>query len=803
MNSFFALNFSLRHLKYHKCKSILNIFGLALGMASSCLIGLWIHDELSYEKHHVKANHIVRIARGTNDSQASPGSALTNYQLAPKLETAFPQINAVRLGLIYGHFSKDDHHFEEDDVFLADSDIFEVFTFQFVSGDAKTVLSKPNSMVITQRMAEKYFGKQDAMGQTLEFNDVLFQIKGIIKESPASTHFHVNFLLSMESAPFLYSDLYLDNLRSIIVLTYALLPEPTTPEAFENKLPQFVKEHWPVWAQPLKFIVQPIKSIHLHSNLEHEVEPNGNMQSITIFMIAAIFILLIVSINHVNLSTVRLLDRSSEVGLRKVLGAGRAMIASQFFSESFIMTMMSAATSIIIVTLVLPVFNELTNKSLVFDIDTHFGFFIGLIFISILIGAASALYPTYLFSRVPPIRAMKQNIVGHFGNSSFSFRNGLIVLQFSITLILMISSVFIFGQLRFMMNHRNGIESRHIISIPMNSDTSAKYTVIKEALLGYPEILGVTGANQPLGWRIAHTRQYDIEGLESDRNPITLNTLIVDHDFLNTLGGEIESGRNFSKDLPSDVHDAYILNESAAEKLSPISVLNKKCVGELYTNAGERSLKEGVIIGIARDFHFSSLHEVIQPVVFNLRSPKTWSIQSMMVKIRSENVNTTLQRIERVMKSHAPDSPLTYTFLDADYRQHYRSEQHLLALIMILSALSISFACLGLLGLTAHVIERRLKEIAIRKIVGASILNIIQLITGNYGKLILLANILSWPLAYLSIQHWRTNFAYKVPVHILFFIGPALFILISAVLIMSIQSIKAAQTNPTNILKYE
>jgi len=801
------IKITFRNLLKHKIYTIINILGLVIGLTSVLLIIAFVQEEFSYDMYHENIDQLVRITgRYDQGGDSKNNNALTNFQLAPKLKAAFPFLRKIiRMGWREGIVKYKDKKFKEMDIYLVDEDIFDVFSFNLIKGNPKTALKTPFSMVITENIGKKYFANEDPINKTLKFQDKIFNITGVMEEIPSNSHFKADFFISITTAEDIYSKLYLEDLSSLSVYTYVLLPDNYTPEQLEKLMPQFIKDHWPEWAVSyMELLVQAVKEIHLHSHLNSEIQVNGDIKYVYIFSIVALFIVLLASINYMNLAVARSLNRALEVGIRKVLGALRRQITFQFLIESVLISIIAFLIAIFSAKIAILYFNNISGKDLQINFFTNYSLFIYFILLSLLVGIFSGSYPAFLLSAFRPIKVLKGNKVTTNKNKPFSLKKGLVILQFVISTSLICSSIIIYNQLDFMRNKKLGIAIEQIVVLPLpTAELSEKYEVIKKELSNHSNIIGITGANHSLARRVGHFRKYKIEGLAPENEEIVLNTLIVDHDFFGMLGVKFLEGRDFSKDFLSDVEVAYIINKSAQYKLKLDDPINRSCEGVLFTAKGERSIKKGKIIGIVKDFNFTSLHQEIQPVIFNLNSKRTWPIRAMLIKINAKDITSTLDFIEKKWQEFSLEQPFTYSFLDKEFSKLYEGEVRLSNIITTFSLLAILIACLGLFGLTAFMTEQRTKEIGIRKVLGASVIEIVMSLSKDFTKWALYANIVAWPLAYWIMNKWLQNFAYRVNIQWQTFFLAALITQVIAITMISYQVIKAAKANPVKALRYE
>jgi len=779
------LKIAMRNLLRRKAFSVINIAGLAIGIACCLFILLYVQDELSYERFHKNAKRIYRLV----DDQSFAGQFVTSAALPPAwaslLMDQLPEVeNAVRIRsldlasplIVYG-----EKRFYENAVWWIDSTFFQVFNFEFLEGRAEQALSAPDAVVITEKVAKKYFGDETALGKALVYNDEkTVQVAGVIKKRH-DTHLKFDFALQI---PSIQSRWW--------VRTYLLLRESASPAELEKKLAGFLKDNYQGQdATSFRYTpqLQPLTDIHLHSNVQAELGPNGNIAYVYIFLAIAFLILLVACINFMNLATARSAQRAREVGMRKVLGAHRWQLAWQFLSESVLTALIAMLLALLLVELVLPVFNASTGKALHFDyLDNRLTFLV-LLGIVLLVSLLAGSYPAFFLSAFQPVKVLKGKFAT--GAQGTLLRKGLVVAQFAISIIMLIGTGVVYDQLEYVKNKRLGFNKEHVIAVSSRApEINRRCEALKAELLQNPKIVSIAFAQGLPGRRITSFR-YTMPGNREEEKLMT--AFAVDHDFIKTLGIKIVAGRDFSKEFGAD-STAFILNEAAVQALGWEDSLGRQ-IGVTYFN------KMGTVAGVAKDFHFASLHQTIEPAVLQVMPPGFFAV--MAVRVRGDHLPETLAFLESRWKQSAPNHPFEYYFLDKDFDSLYRSEERLGQLFGYFSLLAILVACLGLFGLAAYAAEQRTKEIGVRKVLGVSVAGIISLLSNDFVKLVAFANVIAWPMAYFAMNLWLQDFAYRIDLGWRVFVLAGGLALMIALLTVSTQAIKAALANPVDSLRYE
>jgi len=797
------MKITLRNIRRYKTYSFINIMGLSVGIACCLLILLFVRDELSYDRYHEKGDRICRLV----DSFEAPGGmdrhfAFSSAPIAPALKNDFPEVeDAVRLisRRRLGEYAG--KKFYENYLFYADASLFSIFTFPLIRGNPETALEEPNSVVISQETALKYFGEEEPVNKTLKLDGNDFLVTGIMENMPKSSHFYANIFCSFKTLEQSedFRENYLQSWARHEFYTYILMQENYDYRVLEAKLPGFIEKYA---AQEIREILggtmssrlQPLRSIHLHSNLHFEIRTNGDIKYVYIFSIIAFFILLIACVNYMNLATARSANRAKEVGLRKVVGANRKQIIKQFLGESFLITVTALLLSLVLVVLALPFFNSLTGKQMeIADLIT------GTLLFSIMIilfftGIISGSYPAFLLSHFKPVNVFK-GAVSKGSKSSF-LRKGLVVFQFSISIILIISTVVVLDQLDFLRNRKLGFNKEHVVVVPITtSSIRDNAETIKAELMQNPNIISSTISIGVPGGIVAGDAIRLVT--EEGKKTFTVRMIYTDHDYIKTMGIEIVKGRDFSKDMKTDAQEAFIINEAAVRELQLIKPLETQFEwgGPQYGIE-----KKGKVIGVVKDFQFQSLKADISPLVIHINSGNAFVFA---MRILPEDIPGTLKYIEDKWKELVPEHPFEYTFMDETFDKLYRSEEKLGKIFNYFSFLALLIAVAGLFGLASFVVEQRSKEIAVRKVLGASIISVFTLISKEFTKWVLIANIIAWPLAYIAMGRWLREFAYRVSVGFWIFILAGGLALLVAWLTVSYQTVRAALANPVDSLRNE
>jgi putative ABC transport system permease protein len=795
------LKIAFRSLKKHKGYSFINISGLAIGMAVCVLISMWILNELSYDKFHEKSDRICRI---TMDIEIG-GTLHTPVSLTaagPALVEDFAEvITAARIDRPRRVSIKhEDKTYEEAGVGFAENAIFEILSFPFVSGDPKTALEAPHSVVITESMAEKYFGDEAPLGKILRFNNEAdFSVTGVIKDIPPNSHFRFNMLRSFQTL-IAEGDVRDDMWFDIRFYTYLLLDEFTDPEQLEQKLPGFIDKHigeaMKATGGSAKLFLQPLKKIHLYSDFERDISANSDITYVYLFSAIAIFILLIAGINFVNLSTARSATRAQEVGMRKTLGAIRSRLIGQFLGESMIHSLLAMGLAIVFIKLSLSYFNSVFDNELALDFFRTpwlLALFLGM---AVIVGVFAGSYPAFVLSSFPPVHVLKGLLKA--GGSHSRLRKILVVFQFSISIALIAATIVVYKQITFMKTKELGFNKEHVVIIPGMSESLRKsYRSIRSELLSLSGVVDV-GASDLVPSRGHLVAPFLPEGFADDQ-VLAMDYLDVDAHYIPTMDIAIAAGRNFSEDLATDPDESVLINETAAKKIGWEEPVGKRFVFRPPPNSGGEVFYVSVI-GVVKDFHMQSLREKIEPLIIFYDYD---SLLTLSIRIAPDNIPHTMGLIEKKWKELEPDRPFQYLFLDDSFDSQYRQEERLRTITFYFSFLAVLIGCLGLFGMASFTAEQRTKEIGIRKVLGASVPGIIRLLAKEFMLLVILANLIALPVAYFAMNRWLQGFAYRMDIHAWVFVLSAALSLTIALVTVSYQAVRAALANPVDSLRYE
>jgi predicted permease len=780
------IKIAIRNLTKHKGYSIINIAGLTIGMACCILILFWVQDELSFDRFHKNADSIYRVIQDINFADHSTTWTITQGPLGPSLKEDFPEIvnftrvTGRRFRLTYG-----DNSFDEI-LGMADGSIFEMFTFPLIEGDPKTALKDPYSIVLTKKMAIKYFGEENPIGRVLKAdNRYDFLVTGILKEFPNNSHFRYDFLI-----PFIFGrelKYTVDNWRNSQFRTYVQLQDGISRLEAVQKISSYLYKK-PTLEKDAKLNLQPLKRIHLYSNYEFDTA-HGDITYVTIFSLIAFFILLIACINFMNLTTARSANRAREVGMRKVAGAHRGELMRQFFGEAIFLAFIALIFAVGLVALLLPGFNNLAAKELSVGTSGNILAFIILLGIALMTGIIAGSYPALFLSGFQPVNVIKGSSHSRFKGSLF--RKVLVVLQFSLTILLIICTIIVYTQLNYMRNKKLGYDKESLVYAGLRGDMRQQFDAVTTELLKSPDILEVTssGTVPTYGYNFSNSL-WKWEGQAPDEE-ILMRASFVDYDYFKTMGMEITQGRSFSRDFSTDSEEALIVNEAAVKVMGMESPIGKRLgIGDSQTK----------IIGVVKDYHFRSLKQQIEPLILIL-APQNCGV--LFARVKMDDVSRSIGHMEKVWKEFAPGYPFSFRFLDEALDELYRSEQRIETIFRYFALLAIFISCLGLFGLASFTAEQRTKEVGIRKVLGATMSNIFVLLSREFSKWVLLANIIAWPLAYYAMNKWLQSYAYRINIAIWSFVAAALLALVIALFTVSYQAVRAARANPADALRYE
>lgn len=784
---------AVRNIRKHKGYSLINIMGLAVGIACAILIFMWVDDELSYDDFHSKSDRIFRLCSRITINGTTLDQAQTPAILPITLKQDFPVVEqAVKLGWpIEINAKYEDKVFLETNILPADSTFFDVFSFNLIRGESSTILSKPGTLVMTEETAERYFGDEDPIGKTIIVAEQFpLTVTGVVENIPRNSHFHFDMLLSMISLNLSSEPKWFSN----DFRTYIVLQEDYDYKKLETKFPEFIVKYlgkgnsnWINEEDSHEYYLQPLTYIHLKSDIQCEFEPNGNKTYVYVFTITAIFILLIACVNFMNLTISKSTSRAKEIGLRKVVGSYKRQLIFQFLCESLLLSFIALIFAAALIYFTLPFFNNLVGKELLLT-DYKFQLTILILAgITLFVGLTAGIYPALYLSSLKPALIIKGKL--REGLASTKLRSALVVFQFSITIAMFIGTFIVDKQVSYFQNKRLGFDKDQVLVIKNVGPLQEKRQAFKEALKNHSGISAVAGSfSLPGGAFIS----YDFKPVDAEMQ--LLNFGVCDPEFINTLNLKMAEGRFFSDERSTD-SASIIINETAVRQLNW-----KDPVGKTLSTMG----RSFTVIGVVKDFHYKSLHSVVEPIaLFNLNLGLPWQERFISVRISSENISETIDFIAGQWKTFSSDKPFDYSFLDDDYNKLYHNEERTGKVFRIFSAIAIFIASLGLIGLASYTAEQRAKEISIRKVCGARVSNIIVLLSKEFMRWVLIANLIAWPAAYFFMDRWLQNFAYHIKIGWIPFVAVAGFAILIALITVSIQVLKAAIANPVESLKCE
>lgn len=780
---------ALRNILCHKAYSILNIAGLAIGMACSILILLWVQDELSYDRFNTNADQLYRLTCNAGDFKA----AVSPAGMAEGLQSEMPEIKAAaRLSKPSTNLLEvGDRKFEEKRVFFADSNFLQVFSFPLLSGNAKTALITPDGVLITQDVAKKYFGSENALGKVIRVNNnENFKVTGVLANVPSNSHLQFDIIFPMSALARTDYDLQNKVWGSFNFYTYLQLDKNVTTSAasFSQLVPRIQKIYKSHFTEAkIDFHLQPVTDIHLYSDLQIDLPGKGNIQYVNIFFIVALFIIAVACINFMNLATARSARRAKEVGLRKVVGAGRTQLIIQFLSESVIISFLSLFIAISIVYLLLPAFNQLAEKTLVINLLDG-KLLVSLIGIALVTGILSGSYPALFLSNFKPIKILKGKI--RLGGGNLLFRNSLVVTQFVVTIILLVGTAVVYKQLNFIKDKNLGFDKSNLLYMPMTGDMWNKQQTLKAALQENPLTSNYSIISDLPTALVTGDINVSWEG-KDPKSQVVVPSINVDEHFIDVFKMQMLAGRGFSTSFKGDSSN-YVINETAV-KLMGMTVEN--AVGKSLSFSGTK----GTIIGVVKDFNFKSLQYTIDPLV--LRLNRGGGI--VMLRTPAGNTEASIKALGKISQQLNPSYPFSYNFLDNDLDNLYRGEQQMGSIFNLFAILAIFISCLGLYGLSAFMAEQRTKEIGVRKVLGASVFSIVYLLSGSFTKLIAIAVAIAIPLSWFAISSWLKGFAYRIDIGWTVFLVASATALLIAWLTVSYESIKAAVANPVKSLRMD
>lgn len=804
------ITIALRSIFRNKTYSFINIAGLSVGIACCLLLALYIQDEASVDRHHKDVDRIYRVISLMGEN-ADRTMHTTSAPIVWGIKDELPEIETVtRLvnppGVSQNLIKYEDKQFYESNGYIADSTLFDIFTYNFKEGDPKTCLVEANSIVITEQLAKKLFGNESALNKIINVNQsgpsADFKVTAVLSEQQSNTEIEANFFVSMTSsgwAEYLRSPAVVDQWAGQnFLLSYIKLKPGSNPSEF---IPKMNKVFLKYGSEDLKALgmkkqlgLFPLQDIYLHAEYG---ESGARIMYLYVIASIAVFILLIACINFMNLSTAKATKRANEVGLRKTLGAYKSSLVAQFLGEAMVIVTLAILVSLGIVQILLPLFNQLTLKTIGFNSDNTYFFLAALFVIAIITGLVAGSYPAFYLSSFQPAKVLKGKLA--VNQSGSVLRKSLVVFQFVVAITLVCGMIMITKQLSFMQDKDLGFESGNKVVLPLRSDAARKsFEGVRNELLKISDVKNVTGTNYIPGSHIWHDFTLYPEGASMEKG-VMIKNMSVEPNFMDVMKLKIVAGRGFSENREVDTQNKVILNTTAAKRLGfePHELAGQK----IYSDRnGERSEYE--VIGVMEDYHHISVKDEIFPILYFLKADIT-AHNFMIADIENENVSSTLKTIETAWSNPNPDTPFEYNFLDDNIKKQYDEDRRVASVITSFTVIAMIISCLGLYGLSTFMAERRFKEIGVRKVMGASVSQIVGMMSGEFVKLVVITFIIAIPLAYYGISSWLENFAYKAPVTISIFTLAGISALAIAILTVSFESVQAASKNPVNALRNE
>jgi putative ABC transport system permease protein len=781
---------AFRHILKHFGYSILNILGLTLGISSALFLIIYVSDEVSYDRYHEKADRIYRVSSKITEPDDQFTWIFAQIPFGPQVVHDYPEVQSFVRFIPMGRslYKYEDKEFNEENFFYVDSTLFDIFTYRVIKGEVKTALRDPKKIILTEKIAVNYFGKSDPIGKTLTSGNNTYEVTGVIEDVPFNSHFRFDAVAARNNLP-----KQLGTWGNFGVFTYLLFPENSDVKAFETKMQGmydvYMKSIFESMKIKIEYILEPITRIHLYSTNASEPSPTGSITYVYIFAIIAVFLVLIAAMNYMNLATARSTRRAREVGLRKVVGSRRGPLVLQFLSESIVFTLISLIISIILLVILLPKFNLLAGKN--FDLHVIYSpvVLLTLFGVILIVGIFGGSYPAFFLSRFSPVTVLKGEITQ--GSAGSLFRKILVVIQFTVSVIMIICTLVVFRQLNYMKTMDQGFDQTNVISFQLDGGMVRKYPVLKQVLLENPEIKFVTSTNSPIGEGSGKL----IFNVETDQGMMQkgVNFAIVDHDFVDALGIKIITGRDFQQDMPSDTLSGVVVNETFVKRMGWTDPIGKKI------EAGDANTLRARVIGVMADYHQTGMYNGVESLLLAYRARNN----ILYIKLSGANTQQTLGFIETKWKEVFPDQPFTYSYLTDRFNEQFKADEKRGFIFTLFTILAILIACLGLFGLASYMVEQRTKEIGIRKVFGANEAIILRLISKDFLILVTIGIIIAIPVSYYFMSDWLQNYVYRTTIGVTLIIMAAVLTILITFLTISYKAYQASVMNPANSLKTE
>lgn len=779
---------AFRHILKHFGYSFLNILGLTLGITSAIFLIIYVSDEVSYDRYHDKADRIYRVSSTIKEPDDQFTWIVAQIPFAPAVAHDYPEVQSVVrfINMPRALYKYEDKQFNEENFYYVDSTMFDIFSYKVLKGEVKSALLAPKKIILTEKIATKYFGKTDPIGKTLTTGTDTYEVTAVIQDVPTHSHFRFEALAARNNLP-----KNLGNWGNFGVYTYLLFPEKFDVKAFEKKMEGMYDAYMKTIFGPLKISIkynlEPLTRIHLYSKNSGEPEPTGSITYVYIFGIVAIFLVLIAAMNYMNLATARSARRAREVGLRKVVGSRRSPLVLQFLSESVVFTLIALIISIILIIVLLPKFNEFAGKSFTLQILYSPAVILSLLGVVIIVGFFGGSYPAFFLSRFSPVTVLKGEITQ--GSAGSLFRKILVVIQFLVSVIMIICTLIVFRQLNYLKTMDQGFDQKNVISLQLNGAMVRKYPVLKQVFRENQNIKYVTSTNTAIGEGSGKV----IFSVETDQGMSNrgVNFAVVDHDFVDALGIKIVKGRDFQEDMPSDTLTGVVVNETFVKRMSWAEPIGKKVnLGNFVT---------GRVIGVMQDYHQTGMYNNIESLLLIYRPLNN----TIYIKLSGTETASTLNFIETKWKEIFPDQPFVYQYLSERFNRQFEADEKRGKIFTIFTVLAILIACLGLFGLASYMVEQRTREIGIRKVFGANENTILRLISRDFLILVSIGILIAVPAAYLIMSKWLENYVYRTKIGIPVLLLAAFLTIVITFLTISYKAYQASIMNPARSLKSE
>ena len=784
------LKIAIRHIRKHPVYSILNIIGLTLGISSALFLIIYVSDEISYDRYHENADRIYRVSSKITETDDEFTWNVAQIPMGPQVVQDYPEVQSyVRfINMPRSLYKYEDKEYIEEDFYYADSTLFDVFTYKVLKGEVRQAVKDPGKIALTETAAARYFGTADPIGKTLSAGTSTFEVTGVIEDVPTNSHFRFDAVAARNNLP-----KQLGTWGNFGVFTYLLFPQNLDVETFETKIQGMYDAHMKTIFEPLKikieYILEPITKIHLYSTNPGEPEPTGSITYVIIFGIVALFLILIAAMNYMNLATARSASRAREVGLRKVVGSRRGPLVAQFLSESVMLTLISLLISIVLFIILLPKFNLLAGKS--FNLATLYSpvviaALLGFILVAGILGGS---YPAFFLSRFSPLTVLKGEITQ--GSAGSLFRKILVVIQFTISVAMIICTLVVFRQLKYLKTMDQGFDQENILTLQLNQGMVRKYPVLKLSLMENDDIKYVTSTNTQIGEGSGKV----IFSMETDQGMAQrgINFAVVDHDFVDALGIKMVTGRDFQLDMPSDTLASVVVNETLANRMGWSDAIGKK------VQLGDGAQINARVIGVMKDYHQTGMYNEIESLMLVYRERNN----IIYIKLSGNNTEQTMSFIENKWKEVFPDQPFTYTYLSERFNNQFEADEKRGLIFTMFTILAILIACLGLFGLASYMVEQRTREIGIRKVFGADEGVIVRLISRDFIILVSISIIIAVPVAYYFMSNWLENYVYRTNIGVSILAAAALITVLLTFITISFKAYQASVLNPASSIRTE